>query len=646
MGPLVQNEPLESEDHKKAWLWLAGLLLFVIVTTALLDHFAYGIPVSIADVQLDKKLTVSMLIYYVTVIAISVYVAALGLRELAWERRFSIEFLMAVAALGALYLGFLFEAGTVLLFYVLAEYFEGYIQDRARKAVEKLSEFMPDEARLVTPHGMKHVDVNTVGLGASILVRPGERIALDGVVAEGASSVDQSLVTGESTPLLKKPGDQVFAGTFNTDGVLKVTVNKRAEDTLVSRIATLVLQSRARKASIEKLVDRFAKFYVPAVLMLALLTAFLMPQISGDPFETWLYRALVLLVISCPSAFIISVPATLFSAVTIAAKKGAIIKGGIYIEKMDKIRAVLFDKTGTLTRGRPIVHCVKGVPGRESEALTYAAGLEQFSNHPLAKAIVKTAEDRGLKFRELKVTDVQEIPGKGVVGYVNGIRVVVGTTEMLQQHGCNYGKVKEAYETERHSAVCVSLGETAMSSICIIDDVREDAARALETLQGSGLHTAMLTGDKRETAQEIAARLGIDEVHAELYPEDKLRIIAEKRQTYGPVAMAGDGVNDAPALAASDVGIAMAGSNVDIALESADIILVKDELSQIPRVQRLSRVTMRIAKQNIALALGVKLILGALGLMGLVPLWFTVASGDDGLTLLTLLNTLRLTRVQ
>jgi Cd2+/Zn2+-exporting ATPase len=642
----VESESLELEDHEKAWLWLAGLLLFVIVIAALLDQFAYGIPVSIVSVQLDKELTVSMLIYYVTVIAISVYVAALGLKELAWERRFSIEFLMAVAALGALYLGFLFEAGTVLLFYVLAEYFEGYIQDRARKAVEKLSEFMPDKARLVTPQGMEHVDVNTVGLGASILVKPGERIALDGVVAEGASFVDQSLVTGESTPLLKKTGDQVFAGTFNTDGVLKVTVNKRAEDTLVSRIATLVLQSRARKASIEKLVDRFAKFYVPAVLMLALLTAFLMPQISGDPFETWLYRALVLLVISCPSAFIISVPATLFSAVTIAAKKGAIIKGGIYIEKMDKIGAVLFDKTGTLTLGRPVVHCVKGVPGLDNEALTYAAGLEQFSNHPLAKAIVKTAEDRGLKFRELEVTDVQEIPGKGVVGHVNGIRVVVGTTEMLQQHGCDYGKVKEAYENERHSAVCVSLGEAATSSICIIDDVREDAAMAVKTLQESGLHTAMLTGDKREMAQEIATRLGIDEVHAELFPEDKLRIISEKRQTYGPVAMAGDGVNDAPALAASDVGIAMAGSNVDIALESADIILVKDELSQIPRVQRLSRATMKIAKQNIALALGVKLSLGALGLMGLVPLWFTVASGDDGLTLLTLLNTLRLTRVQ
>lgn len=616
------------------------------VFAASLDHFARGIPLGFTVPLPVGDITVSMLVYFTLVTVISSYIAALGLKELFWERRFSVEFLMAVAALGALYLGFFFEACTVLFFYLLAEYFEDYIQDRARKAVEKLSRFMPDKARLITEKGEEDVDVKAIAPNAVILVKPGERIALDGVVSEGASLVDQSLVTGESMPLLKKAGDRVFAGTFNTSGILKVSVSTGAEDTLVSRIAGLVLQSRMRKASIEKLVDRFSKFYVPTVLLLALFTSFFMPRISGGSFEFWLYRALILLVISCPSAFIISVPATLFTAVTIAAKKGAIIKGGVYIEKMDKIGAVLFDKTGTLTLGRPVVHCIKGIPELDEKALTYAAALEKFSIHPLAKAIVKTAEDRGLKFKELEVTDVQETVGKGIVGYVNSTRVIVGSTELLEQHGCDYGGVREAYENEKHSAVCISLGETATSSICIIDEVREDAARAVKALQESGLHTAMLTGDKTEIARETAERLGISEVHAELYPEDKLRIIAETRKKHGLTAMVGDGVNDAPALAASDVGIAMAGSNVDVALESADIILVKDELGQIPKMHGLSRKTMRIARQNVALSLGAKLILGSLGFMGLIPLWFTVASGDDGLTMLALLNTLRLTKAE
>jgi Cd2+/Zn2+-exporting ATPase len=648
MSSSVEDEVPESTEEKgRIWVSVAVALASAMLTAALLDYFAGGVPLVFTASLLGRNSSLSMLIYYIAVSTTATYVGVLGLKELLWERRFSVEFLMSIAALGALYLDFPFEAGTVLFLYALAEYFEGYIQDRARRTVEGLSRFLPDKARLITGDDREEeVDVNVVVPGAAILVKPGERIALDGIVTEGASIVDQSLVTGESTPLLKKTGDEVFAGTFNTNGILRIVVSREADDTLVSRIKQLVLQSRMRKASLEQLVDKFARFYVPAVLLFALFTAFLMPGISGGSFEVWLYRALILLVISCPSAFIISVPATLFTAVTIAARKGVIIKGGVYVEKMDKIKAVLFDKTGTLTSGRPMVHCVKGVAGMDEEALTYAAALEQFSNHPLAQAIVKVAEDRKLGFRRFDVRDVQEIPGMGIVGCVNGTRVVVGTMDMLKQHKCDYDSVREAYENETHSAVCVSLGETAMSSICIIDDLREDAARTVKTLQESGLHTAMLTGDRTEIAQKTAERLGITEFHAELFPEDKLRIITQTREKHGLVAMVGDGVNDAPALAASDVGIAMGGGKVDVALESADIILVKDELGQIPAVHKLSKMTMKVAKQNIVLSLGVKLVLGALGLMGFVPLWFTVASGDDGLTMLALLNTLRLPKTK
>lgn len=638
-------EELEWGEHRILWIRLALVLSFIVVFAPILDLLAQGIPLGFEIPLINKPATVSNITYYATVFGATTIIGFMGLKELLFERKFSIEFLMAAAATGALYLGFLFEAATVLLLYSIAEFFEGYIEDRARKTVEKLSHFMPDKARVLTAVGKERtVDVKDVMLGSTVLVKPGERIAVDGVIVNGVSHVNQSLVTGESTLVLKKTGDIVYAGTLNTGGLLKIVVNKKAEDTLVSRIVKLVIQSRKRKASIEKLVNRFAKFYVPTVVSLAIVTAFVIPAISADSFEIWLYRALILLVISCPSAFVISVPATVFTAVTIAARKGAIVKGGIYIEKLDKIQAVLFDKTGTLTLGEPAVHCVKGEPESNEEALMYAAALEQFSNHPLAQAIVKKANTHNLNFKNLDVQEVNEIPGKGITGLVNGTRVAVGSMDLLLQQGCDCECISETYMNERHSAVCISLDKNATSSICITDETRNDASQTVKALKKAGLYTAILTGDKTEIAEEMAKTLDVNDVYAELFPEDKLRIIARIRETYGPVAMVGDGINDAPALAASDVGIAMGGAKVDAAMDSADIILVNDELTQIPALQALSKKTMRIAKQNIALSIAVKLILGAFGLMGLIPIWFTVASGDDGLTMLTLLNTLRLAR--
>jgi len=645
MGSAI--EEFERREHRTLWIRLALVLGLIVIFAPILDLLVQGIPLGFEIPLINKPATVSNIVYYAAVLGATTIIGFMGFKELLLERRFSIEFLMAAAATGALYLGFLFEAATVLLLYSIAEYFEGYIEERARKTVEKLSHFMPDKARVLTRGGKEEtVDVKDVMLGSTVLVKLGERIAVDGIIVNGISHVNQSLVTGESTLVLKKAGDIVYAGTLNTGGLLKIVVNKTAEDTLVSRIVKLVIQSRKRKASIEKLVDRFAKFYVPIVVSLAIITAFLIPAISAGSFDVWLYRALILLVISCPSAFVISVPATLFTAVTIAARKGAIVKGGIYIEKMDRIQAVLFDKTGTLTLGEPIVHCVKGEPESDEEALIYAAALEQFSNHPLAQAIVKKANIYNLNFKNLDVQEVNEIPGKGITGLVNGIRVVVGSMDLLLQHGCDCECISEAYMNEKHSAVCVSLDKKATSSICIIDETRNDASQTVRALKKAGLYTAILTGDKTEIAEEMAQTLDVDDVYAELFPEDKLRIITRTRETYGLVAMVGDGVNDAPALAASDVGIAMGGTKVDAAMDSADIILVNDELTQIPALHALSKKTMRIAKQNIALSIAVKLVLGAFGLMGLIPLWFTVASGDDGLTMLTLLNTLRLARSQ
>lgn len=616
------------------------------VISGLLDLLLKGVPLGFVVPLLNEPASVSGTIYYVSVIAGGVYVGVLGLKELVIEKRFSVEFLMSIAALGAAYLGFLFEATTVLFLYSLAEYFEEYIQYRATRTVEGLSRFMPDKASVIVDGSERMMDVKAVRLGMTMMVRPGERIAMDGTVVEGYSSVDQSLVTGESIPVLKKTGDCVYAGTVNSGGILKVAVNKGAEDTLVSRIVKLVIESKKRKAHIEKLVDRFARFYVPGIIGLAAFTALGIPRLTGGAFSTWLYRSLILLVVSCPSAFVISVPATIFAAVTIAAQKGVLVKGGICIEKLARVRAIVFDKTGTLTLGTPVVNDVDSVEKSDQRALKYAAALEQFSNHPLAQTIVRKAKERKLNYSDLKVEDVEEVPGKGMAGYVEGVHVVVGNMELMKQHDCNCEQISENYKSEKHTAVCVSMDKTAVASFCVMDEVRGDAVEAVKALKKSGIHTVMLTGDKREIADEVGRRLEIDEVHSELFPEDKLRILGQIKSEYGTVSMVGDGVNDAPALAASDVGMAMGGSRVDVALESADIVLVKNELSQIPYMVRLSGETVNIAKQNIMASLAVKIVLGALGLFGFVPLWFTVASGDDGVTMLLLLNTLRLAQVK
>jgi Cd2+/Zn2+-exporting ATPase len=640
------EQKAEEHENRRIMIFFAVLLGLTVLIGGLLDFFFAGVPLGFNIPIINVRATLSTILYYASVLFASTYIGIMGFRELLVERRFSVEFLMAAAALGALYLNARFEAATVLFLYSIAEYFEGYIEDRARRTVEKLSKFMPDQARIVMDGTEKTVNVNEVEPNMTLLVRPGERIPLDGNVVDGFSHVDQAIVTGESVPVTKKVNDCVYAGTLNMSGVLKITVTKKVSETLVSRIMVLVAQSGKRKASIEKLVDRFAKIYVPIVIVLAVLTAALPTLVAGMSFHVWLYRALILLVVSCPSAFIISVPATVLVAITIAARRGVIIKGGIYVEKLAKVKRVVFDKTGTLTLGRPSVHEVRLVQRTEEDALALAASLDQFSNHPVAQAIVRRARERGIDLSKFKVTDVAEVPGKGIVGNVNGSFVAVGNLELMKEFGCNCKEAFEITENDTHTTVCVSLGKEGLATVCVVDQVREDALKAVNDLKKNGIKTAMLTGDRAEIAKETADILKIDEVYAELFPEDKLKCIEEMKGKDGLVAMVGDGVNDAPALAASDVGIAMGAAGVDVALESADVVLVKDELAQIPYLIKLSDKTMGIAKQNIAASLVIKLILGALGVIGVTGLLATVIAGDDGVTMLLLLNSLRLERIK
>ncbi|MGD6850663.1 MAG: heavy metal translocating P-type ATPase [Candidatus Bathyarchaeia archaeon] len=646
--PKKEAVVLGEEENTRLLVGFAVWLFITMIVAGLLDLFFGGIPLGITVSLNNVPITVSLILYYTAILVVAIYIGVVGIKELVVERRFSVEFLMAVAGLGALFLDYRFEAATVLFLYCIAEYLEGYIQQRAKRTVEKISKVIPERARVLAEGKEETVNVSEVDNGTVILVKPGERIPLDGNVVEGFSHVDQALMTGESVPVPKKVNDCVFAGTLNTGGVLKIIVTKKSTETLVSRIVQLVIESQKRKASIERLVDRFARFYVPIVVLLAVFTAVGLPLILNQSFDTWFYRSLILLVVSCPSAFIISVPATIFVAITVAAKRGVVIKGGMFVEKLAKVKQVVFDKTGTLTLGRQAVHEVRRVDlnRAEDEAVSYAAALDQFSNHPIAQAIVRRAVERGIDLSKLKVTDVVEVPGKGIVGLVNDKHVAIGNSEFMRELGCDCAEAFEITSGDIHTTVCISVGKTGLASVCVVDEVREDALSAIRQLKKQNIKTSILTGDKESIAKDTAQSLGIDEVHADLLPEDKLDCIEGMKGKDGLVAMVGDGVNDAPALATSDVGIAMGARGVDIALESADVVLVRDELRAVPYLIDLSSKAMVIAKQNIAGSLAIKFVLGALGLLGLTPLWFTVAAGDDGLTMLLLLNTLRLERIK
>jgi Cd2+/Zn2+-exporting ATPase len=483
-----------------------------------------------------------------------------------------------------------------------------------------------------------------VAPGTIILVKPGERIPLDGVVVEGGSYVDEAIVTGESIPVFKKRHDEVYGSTLNVSGVLEIKVTKHPKDTLVSKIVKLVLEARSRKADMEKLIERFSKYYVPIVILAALSTA-IIPTLYGGAPRTWIYRSLILLVIACPSAFIISVPATFFSAITYSARKGIIIKGGVYVEEMSRIKTAIFDKTGTLTLGTPtILSDCKNAYIRDENVIAYAAAVERYSNHPIAKAIIRKAKEEKINLEDFRVENITEIPGKGMIADVNGRTIAVGGIEMLEESKIvlDRGQI----DSDPHTKVFVIIEKSLAAKLCLSDQIRIDAVKAINKLKSMGIYTVILSGDKKEVTEEIARKLGVDEYHAELLPEDKLELVKQYQEKGEKVAMIGDGINDAPALASSDVGIAMSDIGADVALESADIVLVKNELTDIPYLFRLSGKTMDIARQNIVISLLVKLSLGILGIMGFIPLWFTVAVGDDGVTMFLLLNILRLARIR
>ena len=577
---------------------------------------------------------------------------AVGLRFVlprAWSaaRRLQpdMHLLMTIAVAGAIVIGEWFEAATVAFLFALSLALENWSVARARRAISALLDLAPASARIKRPDGSEaEVRAAEVPVGSHFIVKPGERIPLDGRVIAGTSSVNQAPITGESMPVAKQRGAEVFAGTVNGDGALEVESTKAAEDTTLARVIRMVEQAHARRARAEQWVDRFARVYTPAVILLALGVFLVPPLVFGAVWSDWFYRALVLLVIACPCALVISTPVSIVSALAAAARQGVLVKGGLFLELPARLKAIALDKTGTLTRGEPAV--VRILPldrHSEAELLERAAALEARSAHPLARAVIAAAAARGIAVRP--AADVEMKQGKGVTGLVEGERFWLGSHRYLEERGQETEEVHEraeALERAGHTVVAIGNERHVCGLLALADTVRAEARTAVAALRREGVEqVVMLTGDNRTTAQAIAHAAGIEEVRPELLPADKVSAVERLVERYGAVAMVGDGVNDAPAMARSSLGIAMGAAGSDAAIETADIALMTDDLRKLPWILGHSRRTLVVIRQNIVFALAVKAAFVVLTFAGFATLWGAIAA-DVGASLLVVANALRL----
>ena len=553
--------------------------------------------------------------------------------------------LMAVAVCGAIGIGEWFEAATVAFLFSLSLTLESWSVGRARRAIEKLLDLAPAMIRVIQPDGqVKEIAATSVALGTQFVVRPGERIALDGEVVKGVSEVNQAPITGESLPVGKEPGAGVFAGTVNGSGTLEVRSTKAAGDTTLAHIIRLVGEAQQNRAPSEQWVDRFARYYTPAVMVAAIAVVVVPVLLLGKPFEPWLYQALVLLVIACPCALVISTPVSVVAALAAAASNGVLVKGGAHMETPSRLRAIAMDKTGTLTEGRPAVMQVIAMNGHsEVELLERAAAMEMHSDHPLAKAIVEYTDAKGI--RPQPAEEFSITPGKGATARWHGKEYWLGSHRLLEERGQETPAVHDEIESlARTGRTVVVIGnETHVCGfIALADRIRTESATAVAELRAAGIeHVVMLTGDNRGTAEVIGRETGVAEIRADLLPADKLEAIGELVSRYKDVAMIGDGINDAPALSRATLGIAMGAAGSDTAMEAADVALMSDDLSKIPWLIRHSRRMMGIIRTNIALSLVVKAVFVVLTMLGHASLWAAIAA-DMGVSLLVIFNALRL----
>ncbi|WP_460094766.1 heavy metal translocating P-type ATPase [Pseudomonas sp. H2_E02] len=581
---------------------------------------------------------------------VSILSGGLGTYKKGWialkNRNLNINALMSIAVTGAVLIGQWPEAAMVMFLFTVAELIEAKSLDRARNAISGLMQMAPEQATVQQADGSWQAqDVKVIALGARVRVRPGERVGLDGDVVAGRSTIDQAPITGESLPVEKTIGDKVFAGTINQAGELEYTVTAAADHSTLARIIHAVEQAQGSRAPTQRFVDQFSKIYTPAVFVLALAVAIIPPLFMGAAWFDWIYRALVLLVVACPCALVISTPVTIVSGLAAAARKGILVKGGVYLEGGYKLDYLALDKTGTITHGKPVqTDYVALDPSVETTAPALAASLAARSDHPVSRAIANAAVDKQLT--QQVVDNFEALAGRGVRGDIGGQTYHLGNHRLVEDLGLCSPELEEklfALEKQGKSVVLLLDATGPLALFAVADTVKDSSREAIRQLHGLGIKTLMLTGDNAHTADAIAAQVGMDQARGDLLPEDKLQAIEALYAQGHRVGMVGDGINDAPALARSEIGFAMAAAGTDTAIETADVALMDDDLRKIPAFIRLSRQTSSILKQNIALALVIKAIFLGFTFAGFATMWMAVFA-DMGVSLLVVFNGLRLLR--
>lgn len=584
----------------------------------------------------------SNILYVIAYIIVGYDIVLKAVRNIFKGKVFDENFLMTVATIGAFCIGEFPEAVAVMLFYQIGELFQSYAVDRSRKSVASLMDIRPDYANVYREDEIERVDPDEVNIGEIILVKPGEKIPLDGIVVDGESMLNTQALTGESVPRKVTVNDEVLSGCINNDGILKIKVSKEFKESTVSKILDLVENASSRKSKSENFISKFAKYYTPIVVIVSVALAVIPPLVIKEAlFSDWLYRALSFLVVSCPCALVISIPLSFFGGIGAASKIGVLIKGSNYLEALASAEIVVCDKTGTLTEGVFKVQKIKAIGYSDDELLRYAAYAEGFSNHPISISL-KQAYNK--EINEKLVTETQEISGKGVLAKVDGKMVLVGNEKIMKEYNIKFQKSEET-----GTIVYVAINDEFAGTILIADKIKEDSYKAVKLFKNNNVKkVVMLTGDRDNISESVANELNLDEYHAELLPQDKVSWVEKlmtQKSSGGKLIFVGDGINDAPVLALSDIGIAMGGLGSDAAIEAADVVIMTDEPSKIANSVQISKKTMRIVKQNIVFAIAVKIGVLILSAFGVSTMWEAVFA-DVGISVLAIVNALRVLRIK
>lgn len=631
----TNNEDIKRNKIIENWPLIVSLILII---SAFIYQSFYGetAPVTIG--------------LYVTAILIGGFsLFKEGITDLL-KLNFSMQALMTIAIIGASIIGQWSEGSIVVILFAVSEALEKFSMDKARQSIRSLMDIAPKEALVIRDGVEELIHVNEIKVNDIMIIKPGQKIAMDGVIVTGRSSVNQAAITGESVPIEKKVDDEVFAGTLNEEGLLEVKVTKLVTDSTIAKIIHLVEEAQDERAPAQAFVDKFAKYYTPAIMLIALLVVVIPPLFFNGDWNTWLYQGLSLLVVGCPCSLVISTPVSIVSAISNAAKNGVLIKGGIYLEEVGGLQAIAFDKTGTLTEGEPVVTDYISVnTSKESDNFMKIAALESYSQHPLASAILKELSHKKLSIDHINIDNFTSITGKGVQADIDGVTYLIGSSKLFNTELNQSESLKAQYELlqkEGKTAMIFGTSTEILAIIAVADKLRETSQSVITQLHQAGIkHTIMLTGDNQHTAQAIGQEVGVTDIKGDLMPQDKLDYIKSLKNDYLKVAMIGDGVNDAPALAAASVGISMGGTGTDTALETADIALMGDDLEKLPFLIRLSRKTLSIIKQNITLSLVLKLLVLLLIIPGWLTLWLAIVA-DMGATIFVTLNGLRLMKIK